>query len=408
MLETEIPDSIHLVVEQEDAGSSRIIPNLSRRSLHVRLQAVSKADSRFKDPAVEINHLFHRRFIDAAIRTLISGQYSEKTYTTAVCSALTNALRVKALPYDAFDFSMTVLNDVASKFQLFGDKYLAIDVCLILLDTFVQNSLIDSPPSSSSSLLSSSLSFKNDELVAVIDLASNISKCDVVQSSDQKSKWVTGCLFFCGEILEADNIMHNKSRMIVVKCMSKLVCLLGKSATLLQSVASIWINSAFTSSLSIFYAIIFSTKVTIIRTSAESVMNRVKLFLLNELTKKVFGPKQPAEYRIVEALKPFLECLTVTDWLSTINLDSTDDGKTASPEESLESLVLRTVKKSPEGASAALETLVGSIGMKNGSLFNFSRLLTEGGSGALLRILRTTDEQVEMLSCVDWFSIVSH
>ena len=381
-------------VDGGDVGQApRLIPNLAHRLLHVRCNAalgvgqrlVSLAESSEADGGeAKAASLPFRRLGRALVNAYVTGNYHEKQYSSALLSSLSTALRIKEVDMTAL--LLETLVEMKPVWKLSTDKAGAvIGLCLLIADVWVESVATDES--------------KQGRIAAPGWLSTWMVLCgECLESMDsdsrQASKWLRRSSFKLGEyLLSCSSSGGGRSRSGKLRRRSPLQ---------LMSVVHSWTEQGLVVALAGLFAYLSSAMGTHDDDKAAGhnqygTLVALKTNLISLVDKRLLNSKTPvAQSTLVHLGDLFFARLTAADWSTTTSATAPattpagGDESAVGSSPCLEALVLRAMKKAPEGSAPVVASILDRLGLgpERERGVDLSGFIKEGAAVAVLRALK--------------------
>lgn len=364
---TTAPVSLDAIPDDEELSNSttRLIANLNSTYLNVRNQSIEKTIFTFQQTTADadLKPGQYKRLVRSVLNAFIEGHYSEKNFRSKLLDAISVALTSKELPFDFKSFASDYLLETKCKWLLPSTRASAIEICIVLLKAYEPH-----------------------ETTTIIE----------------PSSWAHVCIQVLGELFDSVFTGRGgKNVKIVGKCVGIIGNFFKNKQQLLDCAISCWTEASYICSLSHLYVYFKSTKIvalydgptkrpkTTANVSVSATAKRLTKSLGDLVNKKVLNAKQALPAAILSQLGLYLEALTTSEWNESNNLETADAAVTAAADAGgLEAATLRTMKKSPEGSSALVASILSHVSV---DLTNFVR---SGAAAAALRIVKSPNAEV--------------
>lgn len=364
---TSDPASVDANPDDEELSNSttRLIANFNSTYLNVRNQTIDKTAFTFQQTIAEtdVKPGQYRRLARSILNAFIDGHYSEKSFRSKLLNVIGVALTSKELPFDFKTFASDYLLEHKSKWLLPSTKASAIEICLVLLKAYepLDATTVIEPPS-----------------------------------------WAYVCIQVIGEMF--DTVFSDrggKNEKIVAKCTGNIGNFLKNKQQLLDCAISCWTEASYICSLSHLYVFFTTTKIlvpydgpskrpkTAAKVSVSDTAKRISKSLGDLVNKKVLNSKQALPAATLNQIGLYLRALSTSEWNDSNNLESIDAvAAVAADGGGLEAATLRTMKKSPEGSSTLIASILSHVSV---DLTNFVRC---GAAATALRIVKSPNSEV--------------
>ena len=393
-------------VDAGDVGQApRLIPNLGHRLLHVRCNAalgvgqrlVSLAESSEADGGeAKAASLPFRRLGRALVNAYVTGNYHEKQYSSALLSSLGTALRIKEVDMTAL--LLETLVEMKPLWKLSTDKAGAvIGLCLLIADVWVETAVATGSTTESDESKQGQPSV--ERIAAPGWLSTWVVLCgECLESMDsdsrQASKWLRRSSFKLGEyLLSCSSSGGGRSRSGKLRRRSPLQ---------LMSVVHSWTEQGLLVALAGLFAYLSSAMGTRDDDKAAGhnqygTLVALKTNLISLVDKRLLNSKTPvAQSTLVHLGDLFFARLTAADWSTTTSATAPattpagGDESAVGSSPCLEALVLRAMKKAPEGSAPVVAAILDRLGLgtdREGGV-DLSGFIKEGAAVAVLRALK--------------------
>jgi hypothetical protein len=363
---TSDPASVDANPDDEELSNSttRLIANFNSTYLSVRNQSIDKTVFTFQQTIADtdVKPGQYRRLARSILNAFIEGHYSEKSFRSKLLNAISVALTSNELPFDFKTFASDYLLEHKGRWLLPSTKASVIEICLVLLKAIEQlDTTLIEPPS-----------------------------------------WAHVCIQVIGEMLDTvSSDRGGKNEKIVAKCTGNIGNFLKNRQQLLDCAISCWTEASYICSLSHLYVYFTSTKIvapydgpskrpkTVVKVSISDTANRISKSLGNLVYKKVLNSKQPLPAAILNQIGSYLKILSTSEWNDSNSLEMIDATAAVTADGGgLEASTWRTMKKSPEGSSALIASILSHVSV---DLTNFVRC---GAATTALRIVKSPNPDV--------------
>lgn len=351
--------------EELSNSTTRLIANFNSTYLSVRNQSIDRTVLTFQQTIADtdVKPGQYRRLARSILNAFIEGHYSEKSFRSKLLNAISVALTSKELPFDFRTFASDYLLEHKSKWLLPSTKASAIDICLVLLKAYepLDTTTVIEPP-----------------------------------------LWAHACIQVIGEMF--DTIFSDrggKNEKIVAKCTGNIGNFMRNKEQLLDCAISCWTDASYICSLSHMYVYFTTTKIVATYTglskrpkaaakvSVRDTAKRISKSLGDLVNKKVLNSKQALPNATLDQIGFFLKFLSTSEWNDSNTLETMDASATLPADGGgLEAATLRTMKKSPEGSSALIASILSHVTV---DLTNFVRC---GAAVTALRIVKSPNTEV--------------
>ena len=377
----------------------RLIPNLGHRLLHVRCNAaqgvvqrllsLAEASEADNEEVKDASPAF-RRLGRALVHAYVTGHYHEKQYINALSDALSTALRVKEV--DMTTVLLETLVEMKPIWKLANDKAGAvIELCVLIADVWVESAAVvasteieaEETGVSESKEGSSTTAPPVERMVAPGWLSTWMVLCgECLESMDNESrhanKWLRRSSFKLGEyFLSCSSSGGGRSRSSKRRRRSPLH---------LTALVNSWTEQGLMVALAGLFAYLCSAmdngydnhNKSTAKHNQYTTIVALKSNLINLVDKRLLNSKTPVAQSTLTHLGDLLfSRLTATDWLTGSALSSLTTTGTAvaggdessgvgSSSPCLEALVLRAMKKAPEGSAPVVAAILGRLGLASG------------------------------------------
>jgi hypothetical protein len=364
---TSDPASVDANPDDEELSNSttRLIANFNSTYLNVRNQSIDKTVLTFQQTIADtdVKPGQYRRLARSILNAFIEGHYSEKSFRSKLLNAISVALTSKELPFDFKTFASDYLLEHKGKWLLPSTKASAIEICLVLLKANepLDTTTVIEPPS-----------------------------------------WAHVCIQVIGEMLDTVcSDRGGKNEKIVAKCTGNIGNFLKNKKQLLDCAISCWTEAPYVCSLSHLYVFFTTMKIvapydgpskrpkTAVKVSISDAAKRISKSLGDLVNKKVLNSKQALPAATLNQIGSYLNVLSTSEWNDSNNLETIDAAAAVAADAGgLEAATLRTMKKSPEGSSALIASILSHVSV---DLTNFVRC---GAATTALRIVKSPNPEV--------------
>ena len=348
--------------EETTNSTTRLVVNLMSPYFAVRQQAVSNSINFFGQAGddAEAKPGQYRRVGRALMTSFVECHYSEKIYRAELLQAIGAALSAKNMPFDFKAFIGDYLVESKSRFSLAYSRMSGIQLSLFLLGVHQGN---------------------DDAALPV---------------------WVCQSVQVIGELLEslaAEN--SRKSGKLLAKCVGQIGSYFKQNRQMLLYAINIWAESSYICSLTQIYISLSTLKTPTpsampskrakpsVAAPFDGVLSILGKALTDVMSKKVLNSKVPPTPSIMSQLGLYLRALNTEQWADGAESPADDAAAAANAESGgLEAATLRTLKKSPEGSSPVISSILTHITV------DLSNFVKNGAAVTALRIMKSPTADV--------------
>ena len=305
----------------EDLDAPKVIFNLLNPSLNIRLAALANAKAQIiKAEEPKIGPL--RRLVRIILSSLIDCQYTESYWTDELKSTLTACFE-QPLPLPPGDFFVEFLEETKPKWRNGVGRIAVADLCVKLL----------------------------------------CSDWSYDETTNTLSVWGQRILLLLGECIEiAGTETVKKARKLQEQGKNCVLNLLTQRPILAKDACTAWMEASLIVPLS--HVSIFISNQQIRNPAFFSKYfvecDHLKVFVITQYIKRILSSKQPPQEAVLDPFAAFFATLEQADWSGPAEVPVA--GQAAGGEsEALEALVLRAMKKAPEGSSLVVATLLSQL-----------------------------------------------
>ena len=421
----------HIVMQNMDendgnevGNAPRLIPNLSHRLLQVRCNAalgvgqrlISLAEaSESDDGESKTASLPFRRLGRALVHAYVTGHYHEKPYSRTLLATLNTALKIKEVDMTAV--LLETLVELKPVWKLSVDKASAvIELCIVIADMWLQ-------------VTTNTATTEGSKETGVMESKEGQS---TVSSSVERLAapgWLSMWMLLCGECLESmDCESHHASAWLrrsscklgeyLLSCSSsgggrsRADKIRRRSPLQLMAVVQSWTEQGLVVALAGLFAYLscaLGDENSAMKHNQYTSFVTLKTNLISLVDKRLLNSKTPVVQSTLTHLGDlFFSRLTAVDWSSPAGTGGDESAghspglSAAGASLSLEALVLRAMKKAPEGSAPVVAAVLGRLGLgpgqtadrpglDSGRRVDLSGFIKEGAAVAVLRALKVIE-----------------